>query len=85
MAKVGNLLEEHTNYIGALYFILSRLQMKEFERSDDPLGAAAATARHIREALMIPGVGGDTMSPIVIEFFDQIVGDIRLKMGRGRG
>jgi hypothetical protein len=75
--NIGNLLKEQSEYIAALYSIVFVLQMREFERSDDPLGAAIATANEMRQKLLKPSSGNDAMSRLVVEFFEEIVADLQ--------
>jgi hypothetical protein len=75
--NIGNLLKEQSEYIAALYSIVFVLKKREFERSDDPLGAAIATADEMRQKLLNAGSGEDAMSRLVVEFFDEIVADLQ--------
>ena len=74
--NIGNLLKQQSEYIATLYSIVYALQIREFERSDDPLGAAMATANEMRQKLLT-GLDKDPMSRLVVEFFDEIVADLQ--------
>ena len=82
MVTVKNLLEEHTAYISALYFILIQVLAREFEQSDDPLGAAAAAADLARQTLSDRSADKDLTTAILIEFIDEVTEVIRLRMHR---
>ena len=84
MAIEDRILEEHTAYIGAFHFILTQLQIREFRQSDDPLAAATATAGHVKQTLLQSGLTEDPMTQIVVEFFDQIVEDMKSMVQRDR-
>jgi len=83
-ATIGTLVREQGDYIGALYSIVFKLQVGEFERSDDPLDAAIATANHMRRTFLNTCAPEDSMSRIVVEFFDQVAADIRSRMYPGQ-
>jgi hypothetical protein len=77
MARVGNLLEAYQLYRSALLYC--SVQMKEFERSDDPSGVAAV----LYARLKIPGVGGIDVAHCD-EFFDRIEEDTGLRWTEAR-
>ena len=79
---IGKLLKEQSEYIAALYSIVFALQIREFERNDDPHGAAMAMANEMRQKLLNSGSDEEAMSRLVIEFFDEVVADLH---ARGNG
>ena len=80
--KIADLLKEQSEYMAALYSIVFMLQIKEFERTQDPIGTAIATARAARDKLLNCGCDDDAMSRLVVEFFDQVVADLQSRSHR---
>jgi len=85
MAKIKDLAEVHTAYIGAFYFIIFELQIAQFEQSEDPLNTAIVRADHMRRTLLDSSEKNDLVSQIVIEFFEEIVEEFKSRTAAGQG
>ena len=75
--KITDLLKEQSEYVAALYSIVFMLQIREFERTNDPIGMAVSRARIVRDKLLNSGSDEDAMFRLVVEFFDEVVAKLQ--------
>lgn len=72
-------LNDATDHIAALSFIVSNLAEREFQRCPDPVAAATAASEAAHRAF-----SSSSAQPIeraVLEFYDQVLSNLREKAG----